>query len=82
MKKIAFFICLGVAALTTSCSDVLEEEVYGQPTAQEMLANQENVARVVGQAYADVKWLHDHWGYWGNHSNHNPHGSSGWHGEG
>ena len=65
MKKIAFFICLGVAALTTSCSDVLEEEVYGQPTAQEMLANQENVARVVGQAYADVKWLHDHWGYWG-----------------
>ena len=30
-----------------------------------MLANQENVARVVGQAYADVKWLHDHWGYWG-----------------
>ena len=65
MKKIAFFICLGVAALTTSCSDALEEEVYGQPTSQEMLANQENVARVVGQAYADVKWLHDHWGYWG-----------------
>lgn len=66
MKKLAFYICLGVAALcTTSCDDMLDEVVYGQPTAQEMLANQENVARVVGQAYADVKWLHDHWGYWG-----------------
>ena len=66
MKKIAFYICLGVAALfTTSCEDMLEEKVYGQPTAQEMLANSENVARIVGQAYADVKWLHDHWGYWG-----------------
>lgn len=65
MKKIAFFICLGLAGLFTSCEDMLDEKVYGQPTAQEMLANQENVARVVGQAYADVKWLHDHWGYWG-----------------
>ena len=65
MKKIAFFICLGLATLCTSCEDVLEEQVYGQPTTQEMLANQDNVARVVGQAYADLKWLHDHWGYWG-----------------
>lgn len=65
MKKIAFFICLGLAGLFTSCDDMLDEKVYGQPTAQEMLANEENVARVVGQAYADVKWLHDHWGYWG-----------------
>lgn len=65
MKKIVFFICLGLATLCTSCEDVLEEQVYGQPTAQEMLANQQNVARVVGQAYADLKWLHDHWGYWG-----------------
>lgn len=65
MKKIAFFICLGLVGVCTSCNDMLEEQVYGQPTAQEMLANEENVARVVGQAYADVKWLHDHWGYWG-----------------
>ena len=65
MKKIAFFICLSLVGLCTSCEDVLEEKVYGKPTAEEMLSNQENVARVVGQAYADVKWLHDHWGYWG-----------------
>jgi hypothetical protein len=44
---------------------MLDEEVYGQPTAEELLANEQNVAKVVGQAYSEVKWLHDHWGYWG-----------------
>ena len=44
---------------------MLDEEVYGQPTADELLANEQNVAKVVGQAYSEVKWLHDHWGYWG-----------------
>ncbi len=54
-----------MALLMTSCKDMLAEETYGKPTSEEMLANADNVAKVVGQAYAEVKWLHDHWGYWG-----------------
>lgn len=65
MKKIFLYALTAVAILSTSCEGMLKEEVYGKPTAEEMLANEENVAKVVGQAYADVKWLHDHWGYWG-----------------
>lgn len=65
MKKIFLYALTTVAILSTSCEGMLKEEVYGKPTAEEMLTNEENVAKVVGQAYADVKWLHDHWGYWG-----------------
>lgn len=65
MKKIFLYVLAAVAILSSSCESMLEEEVYGKPTAEEMLANEDNVAKVVGQAYADVKWLHDHWGYWG-----------------
>lgn len=66
MKKILFASVLAIAALSfNACKDMLEEEVYGKPTASEMLSDPENVAKVVGQAYAEVKWLHDHWGYWG-----------------
>lgn len=55
---------MAAVLLLPSCH-MLDEEVYGQPTAEEMLANEENVAKVVGQAYSEMKWLHDHWGYWG-----------------
>ncbi len=66
MKKIFIISVIALAALSlNSCKDMLEEEVYGQPTADEMLTDPNNVAKVVGQAYAEVKWLHDHWGYWG-----------------
>lgn len=66
MKKIFIISVIALAALSFSgCKDMLEEEVYGQPTADEMLSDPDNVAKVVGQAYAEVKWLHDHWGYWG-----------------
>ena len=65
MKKIFLYVLAAVAILSSSCESMLEEEVYGKPTAEEMLASEDNVAKVVGQAYADVKWLHDHWGYWG-----------------
>ena len=65
MKKILFIVLTSVALISTGCEGLLEEEVYGQPTAEEMLSDPENVAKVVGQAYAEVKWLHDHWGYWG-----------------
>lgn len=65
MKKLLIISLTAVALLATSCKDMLEEEVYGKPTAEEMLSNPDNVAMVVGQAYSEVKWLHDHWGYWG-----------------
>ena len=67
MKK--FIVYISVLALTlpffTSCESMLEEEVYGQQTVDEMMANESNVVLLVGQAYADIKWTHDHWGYWG-----------------
>ncbi len=66
MKKIFIVSVAAILAFSLhSCKDMLEEEVFGQPTADEMLSNPGNVAKVVGQAYAEVKWLHDHWGYWG-----------------
>lgn len=66
MKKISFFtICLLSTITFTSCEDMLQEEAFGKPTAEEMLTTEDNVAKVVGQAYSEVKWLHDHWGYWG-----------------
>ena len=55
---------MAIAALS-SCDKMLEEVNYGNPTTQDMMKDQENVALLVGQCYADVKWLHDHWGYWG-----------------
>ena len=60
MKKILICALAAVALLSTGCKDMLEEEVFGQPTSEEMLTNPENVAMVVGQAYSEVKWLHDH----------------------
>lgn len=65
MKKILNCLLLASAFLATSCEGMLDEEVFGKPTSEEMLSNAENVAKVVGQAYAEVAWLHDHWGYWG-----------------
>ncbi len=64
MKKILFFAVIAVFALS-SCEDILKEEGYGKPTADEILADDAGAAKVVGQAYAELKWLHDHWGYWG-----------------
>lgn len=65
MKKTLICALAAVALLSTGCKDMLKEEVFGQPTSEEMLTNPDNVAMVVGQAYSEVKWLHDHWGYWG-----------------
>ena len=65
MKKILICLLAASALLATSCKGLLDENVYGRPTSEEMLSNAENVAKVVGQAYAEVAWLHDHWGYWG-----------------
>jgi len=30
-----------------------------------MMTNEQNVVMLVGQAYAELKWVHDHWGYFG-----------------
>lgn len=66
MKKYiyVFLTVVGLGTLT-SCADMLEEKNYGNPTIEEMMTNPENVALMVGQVYADLKWIHDHWGYWG-----------------
>lgn len=65
MKKRWVFMLAVAAVLAAGCEDMLDEQVYGKPTIDEMLSNEENVSKVVGQAYAEVAWLHDHWGLWG-----------------
>lgn len=67
MKNIIKIIVSLVLALPVvlSCDSWLDEKNYGNPTIEDMMSSEENVVLLVGQAYADVKWLHDHWGYWG-----------------
>lgn len=67
MKKIFIIIASVAATLSvfSSCDKMLEEINYGNPTTKDLMTKEENVALLVGQCYADVKWLHDHWGYWG-----------------
>ena len=66
MKNLIKYALLSVFALPicTSC-EMLEEENFGKPTTEAMLQNEENVVCLVGQAYADLRFMHDHWGYWG-----------------
>lgn len=67
MKKIVIAI-IGAAlaaVLLSSCDRMLEEINYGNPTTADMMTNDANVPLLVGQCYAEIKWLHDHWGYWG-----------------
>lgn len=67
MKKIVITLLTAVLAssLFSSCDKMLEEVNYGNPTTADLMTNEANVALLVGQCYAEVKWLHDHWGYWG-----------------
>lgn len=67
MKKTLNFILAAVMALTvlSSCDKWLEEVNYGNPTTEDMMTNEANVTLLVGQAYSDLCWIHDHWGYWG-----------------
>lgn len=65
MKKIITYFCAAVLSLSAvSCDGLLEEKNYGNPTIEDMMTP-DNVILTIGQAYADVKWVHDHWGYWG-----------------
>lgn len=67
MKKILIYTIIGSIFLGsfTSCDDLLKEEPYGNPTAEDMLKDEGNFILLVGQIYTEIKWLHDHWGYWG-----------------
>ena len=66
MKKILYILTIAlVLPLFSSCDGMLEEKNYGNPTVEEMMSNPDNVGLLVGQIYADLKWVHDHWGYWG-----------------
>lgn len=66
MKKILYIIAIALALpVFNSCDAMLEEENFGNPTIESMMGKEENVILLVGQAYADLKWVHDHWGYWG-----------------
>lgn len=67
MKKqvIWFLTMVLLAGGATSCTDMLEEETYGASTTDQFLNDPENFEMLVGQTYANIKWLHDHWTYWG-----------------
>ena len=67
MKKIATIalICAMMLPLFTSCKDMLKEDTFGKVTADEIMENEDNLVLLVAQAYADIKFVHDHWGYWG-----------------
>ncbi|MCQ2336458.1 MAG: RagB/SusD family nutrient uptake outer membrane protein [Paludibacteraceae bacterium] len=64
-KSIIYTLIISLGLSLTSCKDFLEEKAYGNPSSEELLQDPENMVRLVGQAYAELKWLHDHWGYWG-----------------
>ena len=58
-------VCLAAGVLS-SCESMLDENPYGKPTAEEILSSsEENMAKIVGQAYAEITGQHDHWGDWG-----------------
>ena len=66
MKKFILLITAAMSLIAfVSCDAMLEEVNYGNPTIEEVMSNPDTAVLLVGQAYADIKWLHDHWGYWG-----------------
>jgi len=66
MKKFILIITAALSLMAfASCDGMLDEVNYGNPTIEEVMSNPDNAVLLVGQAYADIKWLHDHWGYWG-----------------
>lgn len=67
MKKLFYILAAAcvVSMSMTSCSDLLEEDNFGNPSVEDMMGDPDGAVMVIGQAYADLKWIHDHWGYWG-----------------
>jgi UDP-N-acetyl-D-mannosaminuronic acid transferase (WecB/TagA/CpsF family) len=65
MKKHITILTIAIIALTfSSCNKWLEEDKFAASTS-DMFRDEANIIRLVGQAYADLVYLHDHWGYWG-----------------
>ena len=60
MKKIFKYAlaCAIVLPIFSACN-MLEEENFGKPTTDQMLQNEQNVTNLVGQAYADLRFMHD-----------------------
>lgn len=65
MKKIIYSFAAAALLLPASSCNMLDEVNYGNPTVEDMMADENNVIMLVGQIYADLKYTHDHWGYWG-----------------
>lgn len=67
MKKFLYSLAIVFVTMVSlnSCSDQLEEVPYGQLTVDEFLTDPQNFSKMLGQVYADVTWLHDHWSYFG-----------------
>lgn len=63
--SLLYVVLLTMVIGMSSCEDMLKEETFGQPTSSELLSDPDNVFREVGQVYADLKWLQDHWTYFG-----------------
>lgn len=65
-RKTSILLCItGLILSFSACHDMLNEDNFGNPTVEDMMSNEDNVILLVGQAYAEIKWVHDHWGYWG-----------------
>ena len=62
MKKLMKYalICAMTLPMITSCH-MLDEDTFGAATVEDMLQNEENIVSLVGQAYADLRFMHDHW---------------------
>ena len=60
MKKFIKYalICAMTLPVVTSCH-MLDEDTFGAATVEDMLQNEENVVSLVGQAYADLRFMHD-----------------------
>jgi hypothetical protein len=62
MKKIFKYalVCAIALPVFSSCEGLLEEENFGKPTTDQMLQNEQNVTNLIGQSYADLRFMHDH----------------------
>ena len=66
LNKYFLISVLTVAAFAFSgCKDMLEEDLHGRVTASDLMENEDNLIMLLAQPYADMKFVHDHWGYWG-----------------
>lgn len=69
MKKLFYILVAAFTLSMVSCTEFTEsllgEDNFGNPSVEDMMSDPDGAVMVIGQAYADLKWIHDHWGYWG-----------------